>query len=135
MSIRRKEGWTGQRQPLRPPLESCIDAEQAMQESREAVKKVFAQTAADVEEEIMRARAVFAQAEGSMAGESAGLYDAMTSFRSVSQSAFGKASTAAAQGENAARAATGVMMERLNQISASLANAANQAPSTTEPAS
>jgi hypothetical protein len=104
-----------------------------MQECREAVGKIFVQTAGEIEEEVARARAVFAQAGGSLTGQGSGLDDAMAALRAVSQSAFGKTSTAASQGENAARAATEAMMARLNQIANSLANVANQAPEAAEP--
>lgn len=104
-----------------------------MQESREAVGKIFVQTAGEIEEEVARARAVFAQAESSLTGQGSGIDDAMAALRTVSQSAFGKTSAAAVQGENAARAATEAMMARLNQIANTLSNAANQASSAVEP--
>lgn len=133
MSIRRKESGTSTRKPRRAPLQSCIDAGRAMQESRDAVGHIFVQTAGEIEEEVARARAVFAQAECSLTGCGSELDDAIGALRKVSQSAFGKTSAAAVQGEKAAQAATEAMMARLNQISNALANAANQAPGSVEP--
>lgn len=128
MSIRRKQGGPASRKPLHPPSESCLSLELAMRESREAVSKIFGQTAEEIEEEIARARSVFEQAGHSLSGETSGLYNAMTSFRDLSQSAFGKASAVAAQGEQTARAATDAMVERLKKIAASLTDAAGQTP-------
>jgi phage-related protein len=129
MSIRRKLGGPASRRPLRPLAESCLNLDEAMRESRDAVNKIFGQTAEEVEEEIARARNVFEQAGNSLSGENSDLYNTMTSFRNLSQSAFGKASSAAAKGEQAARAATDAMVERLSKIAASLADAAGQGPS------
>lgn len=130
MSIRRKQGGSVPQRPLRPPSESYLNLEHAMRESREAVSKIFGQTAEEIKDEIERARTVFEQAGHSLSGESSNLYNAMASVRDPSQSAFGKASSAAAQGEQAARAATDSMIERLNKIAASLADAAGQTPGT-----
>jgi hypothetical protein len=126
MSIRRRASGAGERKTVRAPLQSCLDAEQALQQGREVIGQVFANAAEEVQVEIDRARAIFTRAEDSLTGDSQQVYGAMASCRDASQSAFGKTSASAERGQAATRAVTNAMLEKLNQITEAFANAAKE---------
>ncbi len=108
-------------------MQSCLEAEKALQQSREAVSRVFAQAAGEVNSEIDQARSVFKKAENLLAEDSRQVVDAMAACYNASLAAFGATSTVAEQGQSATKLAMNAMLKKLNRITEAFAEASKQA--------
>jgi len=116
------------RKSVRPPLQACLEAGTALQEGRDAVRRVFVYAAGEVTSEVDRARAVFKQAEDLLVTDGQQVFDAMSECRTASQDAFRTTSDATERCQSAAKTAMSAMLRKLNQMTETLAEASKQKP-------
>jgi len=126
MTIRRKPTSGGAGRKPRAPAQSTLDASMAMAQGREAVQRVLASAATEVNLEIERARAAFNQAEDLLTADALKVQENMAACDTASESIFEKTASAARQSQSAAQGAINAMLQQLNRINESIAGAGRQ---------